>query len=91
MFKSMYELYARAKAGDEEAKKDINEIKDCLKSMDDDRVANCIILMKEKIPGLGNQVAILIKKYVVNQDRSLENLSTEEVELIEFLRAHLKY
>ena len=86
----MKELSDRAKAGDIDAKKDIHEIMDCLGSMDDDRVANCIILMKEKIPELQNQVAILIKKYVVNQDRSLEMLSPEEVELIEFLRAHLK-
>lgn len=86
----MKELHDRAKAGDKEAKKDMHEIMECLKSMDDDRVANCIILMKEKIPGLQNQMAILIKKYVVNQDRGLGMLSPEEVELIEFLRAHLK-
>ncbi len=90
MLKYLKELNDRANAGDEEAKKDMHEIMECLSSMDDDRVANCIILMKEKIPVLENQVAILIKKYVVNQDRGLEKLSKEEVELIEFLRMHLK-
>jgi len=58
--------------------------------MDDDRVANCIILMKQYIPELWNQSALLLKKYIVDESRSLTFLSKDEVELIEFFREYLK-
>jgi hypothetical protein len=58
--------------------------------MDDDRVANCIILMKQYIPELWNQSALLLKKYIVDESRSLEFLSKDEVEIIEFMREYIK-
>lgn len=83
-------LKQRLEAGDHEAGEKYEKIMECLKSMDDDRVANCIILMKQYIPELWNQSALLLKKYIVDEDRSLEYLSRDEVELIEFLREYLK-
>lgn len=90
MYEFLEDLKKRAEAGDAKAREDYDEIMTCLNTMDDDRVANCIILLKEKFPKLENQAAILIKKYVVNKDRSLDKLSPDEVELVEFLRGHLK-
>jgi hypothetical protein len=58
--------------------------------MNDDRVANCIILIKECVPELCNQSALLLKKYIIDETRSLKFLSKDEVELIEFLRKYLK-
>ena len=46
--------------------------------------------MKELIPELENQSALLIKKYVIDPDRSLEYLSKDEIGLVEFLRKNLK-
>jgi hypothetical protein len=90
MYKYVDELKSKAEAGDEEAKAKYEKIMQCLKSMDDDKVANCIILMKHYIPELWNQSALLLKKYIVDESRSLGFLSKDEVELIEFLREYLK-
>lgn len=90
MYKYIERLKARAEAGDESAKEKYEKIMECLETMDDDRVANCIILMKQYIPELWNQSALLLKKYIVDDSRSLEFLSEEEIELIEFLREYLK-
>jgi len=89
-YKYVDNLRCRLKAGDKEAGEKYEKIMQCLESMDDDRVANCIILMKQYIPELWNQSALLLKKYIVDGDRSLEYLSRDEVELIEFLREYLK-
>ncbi len=89
-YKYIEDLKHRLEAGDQEARERYEKIMECLKSMDDDRVANCIILMKQYIPELWNQSALLLKKYIVDEDRSLEYLSKDEVELIEFLREYLK-
>ncbi|MDF2841127.1 MAG: hypothetical protein K0Q99_1899 [Clostridia bacterium] len=83
-------LKNQADKGDEMAREKYKKIMQCMDSMDDDRVANCIILMKELIPELENQSALLIKKYVIDPDRSLRYLSRDEIELIEFLRDNLK-
>ena len=83
-------LKKQADKGDPEAAEKYEEIMKCMSTMDDDRVANCIILMKEKIPELENQSALLIKKYVIDPERSLRYLSKDEIELIEFLRDNLK-
>lgn len=83
-------LKARADQGDQVAAEKYKRIMECMDSMNDDRVANCIILMKELIPELENQSALLIKKYVIDPERSLEYLSRDEIELIEFLRDNLK-
>ncbi|MDF2592277.1 MAG: hypothetical protein K0S75_1743 [Clostridia bacterium] len=83
-------IKANADKGDIKAAEKYKKIMKCMESMDDDRVANCIILMKELIPELENQSALLIKKYVIDLDRSLRYLSKDETELIEFLRDHLK-
>jgi hypothetical protein len=83
-------LKDEADKGDIKAAEKYNKIMHCVNSMDDDRVANCIILMKELIPELENQSALLIKKYVIDPDRSLRYLSKDEIELIEFLRDNLK-
>jgi hypothetical protein len=90
MYKYVDELKSKAEAGDEEAQAKYEKIMQCLKSMDDDKVANCIILMKHYIPELWNQSALLLKKYIVDESRSLGFLSKDEVELIEFLREYLK-
>ncbi len=90
MLKFFEELRRKAKAGDPEAAEKYNKIMECLNTMDDDRVANCIILMKEMIPELENQSALLIKKYVVDEERSLRYLSRDEINLIQFLRDNLK-
>lgn len=90
MLKFFEDLRQKAKAGDSEAAEKYNMIMECLKTMDDDRVANCIILMKEMIPELENQSALLIKKYVVDEERSLRYLSRDEINLIQFLRDNLK-
>lgn len=90
MYKYVEELKAKAEAGDKEAEDRYKKIMECLESMDDDRVANCIILMKQCIPELYNQSALLLKKYIVDANRSLEFLSKDEIELIEFLRQYLK-
>lgn len=90
MYKYVDILKYRVDSGDEEAREKYEKIMECLKSMDDDRVANCIILMKQYIPELWNQSALLLKKYIVDENRSLELLSRDEVELIEFLREYLK-
>ncbi|HYE80980.1 MAG TPA: hypothetical protein VEG39_02305 [Clostridia bacterium] len=90
MYKYIDNLKGRAEAGDADARAKYENIMECLKSMDDDRVANCIILMKQYIPELWNQSALLLKKYIVDEQRSLEFLSRDEVELIEFLREYLK-
>lgn len=87
---SIRELINRAEKGDIEAKYKYSKIMECMETMDEDRVANCIILMKELIPELENQIALLIKKFVVDKDRSLKYLSKDEIELIEFLRENLK-
>jgi len=83
-------LKLEADSGDAKAAEQYQKIMECVGSMDDDRVANCIILMKEMIPELENQSALLIKKYVIDPDRSLRYLSKDEIELIEFLRENLK-
>lgn len=83
-------IKANADNGDTKAAEKYKKIMKCMESMDDDRVANCIILMKELIPELENQSALLIKKYVIDLNRSLRYLSKDEVELIEFLRENLK-
>ena len=83
-------LKLEAECGDAKAAEKYQKIMECVGSMDDDRVANCIILMKEMIPELENQSALLIKKYVIDPDRSLRYLSKDEIELIEFLRENLK-
>jgi hypothetical protein len=83
-------LKLEAECGDERSAEKYRRIMECVGSMDDDRVANCIILMKEMIPELENQSALLIKKYVIDPDRSLRYLSKDEIELIEFLRENLK-
>ncbi len=90
MYKYIDGLKAMAESGDEDAGSKYEKIMECLKSMDDDRVANCIILMKQYIPELWNQSALLLKKYIVDESRSLEFLSKDETELIEFLREYLK-
>jgi len=90
MYRYVDDLRHRIDAGDEEAREKYEKIMDCLKSMNDDRVANCIILMKQYIPELWNQSALLLKKYIIDENRSLEFLSRDEVELIEFLREYLK-
>jgi hypothetical protein len=83
-------LKRQADNGDVKAEEKYEKIMDCMDSMNDDRVANCIILMKELIPELENQSALLIKKYVIEPERSLQYLSKDETELIEFLRENLK-
>jgi hypothetical protein len=88
--KYIEKLKALADKGDKKAAEKYEKIMKCMESMDDDRVANCIILMKELIPELENQSALLIKKYVIDLDRSLRYLSKDEIELIEFLRENLK-
>jgi len=88
--KYIEKLKAHADKGDKKAAEKHEKIMKCMESMDDDRVANCIILMKELIPELENQSALLIKKYVIDPDRSLRYLSKDEIELIEFLRENLK-
>lgn len=90
MYKYVDSLKCRVDAGDEEARAKYEKIMECLRSMDDDRIANCIILMKQYIPELWNQSALLLKKYIVDESRSLEFLSKDEVELIEFLREYLR-
>lgn len=90
MYKYIDELKSKAEAGEKSAEAKYNKIMECLDTMDDDRVANCIILMKQYIPELWNQSALLLKKYIVDESRSLNNLSKEEVALIEFLREYLK-
>jgi len=88
--KYIEKLKEQADKGDKKALDKYNKIMKCMDSMDDDRVANCIILMKEMIPELENQSALLIKKYVTDPERSLQYLSKDEIELIEFLRDNLK-
>jgi hypothetical protein len=83
-------IKCQADEGDAKAAEKYKRILKCMESMDDDRIANCIILMKELIPELENQSALLIKKYVIDPDRSLRFLSKDEIELIEFLRENLK-
>jgi len=90
MHKYVEKLKKKADEGDSEAALKYREIMECLDSMDEDRVANCIILMKKYIPELWNQSALLLKKYIVDENRSLEYLSRDEIELIEFLREYLK-
>lgn len=90
VMKYLDKLKAKAAEGDKEAEHKYRRIMECMGSMDDDRIANCIILMKEMIPELENQSALLIKKYVIDPERSLKFLSKDEVELIEFLRDNLK-
>lgn len=90
MYKYVEALKSKAEAGDKAAGEKYEQIMSCLNTMDDDRVANCIILMKQYIPELWNQSALLLKKYIVDENRSLEFLSKDEVELIEFLREYLK-
>lgn len=89
-YKYIDTLKYKLEAGDPEARDKYEKIMECLSSMDEDRVANCIILMKQYIPELWNQSALLLKKYIVDEERSLEYLSRDEVELIEFLREYLK-
>ncbi len=89
---SIRELEQKASdGGDEDANRRFGMIEECMKTMDEYQVANCIILMKELIPEYENQIAIMIKNFVVDRDRSLKYLSKDEVELIEFLRENLKY
>lgn len=88
--KYLVKLKQKAEQGDPQAAEKYEKIMMCMESMDDDRVANCIILMKELIPELENQSALLIKKYVIDPERSLQNLSKDEIELIEFLRENLR-
>lgn len=84
------DLIKRAEEGDKEAKEKYTKIMGCMDTMDEYRVSNCIILMKDLIPEYQTQIAMMIKNFVVNPDRSLQYLSKDEVELIEFLRNHLK-
>lgn len=88
--KYIEKLKVKADQGDQIAEEKYKRIMDCMNSMDSDRIANCIILMKELIPELDNQSALLIKKYVIDPQRSLKYLSRDEIELIEFLRDNLK-
>lgn len=88
--KYVEKLKQQAEKGDKKANEKYKQIMKCMGTMDDDRVANCIILMKELIPELENQSALLIKKYVIDPERSLQYLSKDEIELIEFLRDNLK-
>lgn len=88
--KYLEKLKEQADKGDTKAADKYDKIMKCMDSMDDDRIANCIILMKEMIPELENQSALLIKKYVIDPERSLQYLSRDEIELIEFLRDNLK-
>ncbi len=88
--KYIEKLKQQADKGDPKAHEKYQQIMHCMGTMDDDRVANCIILMKELIPELENQSALLIKKYVIDPERSLQYLSKDEIELIEFLRDNLK-
>jgi hypothetical protein len=90
LLKYVERLKMEADSGDAKAAEKYHKIMECVGSMDDDRVANCIILMKEMIPELENQSALLIKKYVIDPERSLRYLSKDEIELIEFLRENLK-
>lgn len=90
MYKYVEALKSKAEAGDNAAMEKYEKIMSCLNTMDYDRVANCIILMKQYIPELWNQSALLLKKYIVEENRSLKFLSKDEVELIEFLREYLK-
>ncbi len=90
MYKYVEDLKSKAESGDKSAAGKYEKIMECLNTMDDDRVANCIILMKQYIPQLWNQSALLLKKYIVDENRSLEFLSKDEAELIEFLREYLK-
>lgn len=83
-------LINKAEEGDVDAKYKYSKIMDCMETMDEYRVANCIILMKKLIPEMENQIAMMIKKFVVDKDRSLKYLSRDEIELIEFLRNNLK-
>lgn len=84
------QLEKEAKHGNIDAKKKYKIIMESLETMNHDKVANCIITMKKLIPELDNQSALLIKKYVIEPDRSLDFLSRDEVELINFLRKNLK-
>lgn len=84
------ELINKVEQGDIDAKHKYSQIMECMDTMDEYRVANCIILMKELIPELENQIAMMIKKFVVDKDRSLKFLSKDEIQLIEFLRSNLK-
>ena len=88
--KYLDKLKVKAEQGDKLAAEKYQKIMMCMASMNDDRIANCIILMKELIPELENQSALLIKKYVIDPERSLQYLSKDEIELIEFLRENLK-
>jgi len=90
MYKYVEYLKRKAETGDACARAKYESIMKCLESMDDDRVSNCIILMKQYIPELWNQSALLLKKYIVDKDRSLDFLSRDEAELIEFMREYLK-
>ncbi|MGE5630817.1 MAG: hypothetical protein ACM3TR_06930 [Caulobacteraceae bacterium] len=90
MYKYIEELKNRADAGEADAAEKYRRILECLKTMDNDRVANCIILMKEYIPELWNQSALLLKKYIIDESRSLDFLSREEKNLVEFLREYLR-
>ncbi len=90
MLKYVEKLKHKALSGDKEAADKYDKIMKCMQGMDSDRIANCIILMKELIPELENQSALLIKKYVIEPERSLAYLSRDEVELISFLRNNLK-
>lgn len=84
------ELIKKAEEGDKEAKDKHSKIMECMETMDEYRVANCIILMKELIPELQSQIAIMIKNFVIDKERSLKFLSKDEIQLIEFLRENLK-
>jgi hypothetical protein len=88
--KCIDKIKCQADKGDAKAAEKYKKILECMESMDHDRVANCIILMKELIPELENQSALLIKKYVIDRNRSLRYLSKDEIELIEYLRENLK-
>ena len=90
MYKYLDQLKNRAEAGDTKAAVKYSEIMECLDNMDEDRIANCIILMKKYIPELWNQSALLLKKYITDEKRSLEYLSKDETALIEFFREYLK-
>lgn len=90
MYKYIEDLKSKAMTGDKTAKVKYQRIMKCLETMNYDRVANCIILMKKYIPELRNQSALLLKKYITDESRSLKFLSKDEKELIEFLREYLK-
>lgn len=90
MYKYIEELKNKTETGDSAAAEKYKEIMDCLETMDEDRVANCIILMKKYIPELWNQSALLLKKYIIDEKRSLEYLSKDEIGLVEFFREYLK-